>query len=873
MATKQLEILVMAQDHATRVFRDIGDSAEGAGARLEGLAEAGHGIHSILRQARNIGIAFELVPPVIDGVKAAFATLHGTVEEAASAQRGFFNALKEIPLVGKFVAPAFEAISNGWAHLIGHESTSELEAEVAKKKEILEQFAETAKKFKSDLAKEDEEAATAGLFPSDQQIEKAKAKYAAKQAEIHDFKRKLILAAGEGEDVREATAEVERMQEDADRIRLNEIREAHAKEIEEDQAFAAKLVAQEKSRFDAIESLQADFDRQQLEEQGRGLEAKIAGIQAAADKQVAALRAGLEKESEEKQKEIEALQPIAQSGGPDAAKAQQRQHELMESKADAYGLEGEQERIVKAKAADEAAAARNEELKRTQHDLLQQQADAGDKNVAEQLKEQAIADDLNAKRSALLAILKDGTAEQKAAAQAELQDLDVQQKKLAAIKAQNEENKQAAAEKKEDDETDRKIQEAMKREDEKNQHAEAREAKKDSAVGPADVEASQYLTGVTAKAEQQRSDPTTDAVKEASNWIQKLYEVCVQGQAAQERDHRRRQITITERAGGGEMAEATERFSQDLGIREISGNWTATRAWDVVNFTSGDPVDEAMNATGVLIGSPYPFTTSLVCTHLGVTENKLTKMVVVANYGISQIVANDPNPLLRPPMVSFRWGKESKQVDTDVNGNPILNSALDAFKNSHSKNFSVRYLTITRYESDYNEDQAAGYVDTCNSDSVILQGITRNPGQVYCLGIAPASEYQVGAPYVRVSYAFAVASPNTSGLTTQQIRYPWQFRVLDQGLRAQYQDPNNSNTKTLGNFWLGGSNAAQCTRDVLLNGHGVPIDPTILVTQSGYTPITQTLPSGVIVDTTSASATFLVYMDYAEQPFTPLGLE
>ncbi len=320
------------------------------------------------------------------------------------------------------------------------------------------------------------------------------------------------------------------------------------------------------------------------------------------------------------------------------------------------------------------------------------------------------------------------------------------------------------------------------------------------------------------------------------------------------------------------MAIATERFSNQLGVREISGNWTGTRAWDVVNFTSADLVDEAVAATGVLVGSPYPNTTSLVCTHIGPTENKLTKIVVVANYGISQIVANDPNPLLRAPFISFRWGKESKQVDTDNNGNPILNSALDAFKSNHSKNFSVRYLTISRYESYYNEDQAAMYIDTCNGDSVTLQGIVRNPGQVYCLGIAPAQEYQRGAPYVRVSYAFAIASPNTGGLTANQIRYPWQFRVLDQGLRAQYQDPDNNNTKTLGNFWLGGTNAQQCTRDVLLNGQGEPIDSTILVTQAGYTAVTQSLPSGVIVDTTSSAATFLIYMDYAEQAFSPLGL-
>ena len=235
------------------------------------------------------------------------------------------------------------------------------------------------------------------------------------------------------------------------------------------------------------------------------------------------------------------------------------------------------------------------------------------------------------------------------------------------------------------------------------------------------------------------------------------------------------------------MSTATERFSDQKCVREISGNWTATRGWDVIGpFTSFSPPDiedDAINATGVLIGSTHPFTSSLVCKQIGVTENKLTKCIVIANYGISMIVANDPNPLLRAPIVSFKWGKNSQQVDTDINGNPILNSALDAFKSNHSKNFSVRFLRITRYEPFYNESVAAQFVDTINNDSVVLQGITRSPGQVYCLGIAPAEDYQVGSPYVRVTYEFEIRTPSSGGLTALQKRHPFQPRLLDQGLR------------------------------------------------------------------------------------------
>jgi hypothetical protein len=313
---------------------------------------------------------------------------------------------------------------------------------------------------------------------------------------------------------------------------------------------------------------------------------------------------------------------------------------------------------------------------------------------------------------------------------------------------------------------------------------------------------------------------------------------------------------------------ATERFSEQKCTRDITGNWTATRGWDVIGYVSED---DAINATGVLVGASHPLTSSLVCTKIGLTENKLTKGVVIANYAVSTIIANDPNPLIRVPVVSWKWGKQSLPIDTDINGNPILNSATDAFRSNATRNFSVRFLRISRWEPYYNEALASQYVDTTNSGAVVLQGITRQPGQVYLLSYAPIEEYQVGAPYVHVAYEFEIRTPNTSGLTSLQIRYPFQLRLLDQGLRAQYQDPNNNNTKTLGNLWLGGQNTQQCNRDVLLNGQGQPMDSTIAVTQMLYTATSQTLPSTVMTDKVNG-ATFLIYMIYAEQDLTALGV-
>ena len=317
---------------------------------------------------------------------------------------------------------------------------------------------------------------------------------------------------------------------------------------------------------------------------------------------------------------------------------------------------------------------------------------------------------------------------------------------------------------------------------------------------------------------------------------------------------------------------ATERFTNATGVREISGNWTGVRAWDVIGMTASDPIDQAINATGVLVGSPYPNTTSLVCKQIGVTENKLTMMTVVANYGISTIVANDPNPLLRAPVISWKRSRQSLPVDTDINGNPILNSATDAFRSNSSRNFNIKFLTFKRWESSYNQSLADAFDNAVNSDSFTIQGITYSPGQAQLVSYVPIEEYQETARFVHVCYELEIRTPSGSGLTALQQRHPFQRRLMDQGLRGIYQDPNNSNTKTLGNFFLGGSGGQQCNRDVLLNGQGVPIDSTIVVTQAGYTAQTQTLPSTVLVDSATTGANFLIYFDYAELPFAALGI-
>lgn len=312
------------------------------------------------------------------------------------------------------------------------------------------------------------------------------------------------------------------------------------------------------------------------------------------------------------------------------------------------------------------------------------------------------------------------------------------------------------------------------------------------------------------------------------------------------------------------LAVATERWSDRKKTRTIDGNWTAYRGFDVIQYTTDD---DALNAVGIpKVGDSHPDTTYLTCTRVWLNENKFSKGIVLAEYQITPLLANDVNPLNRQPYIKWRRGKTSQNVDLDYNGNPILNSATDAFKGKMSRPFGVRYLTITKFEPYYNQAEADLYIESVNSDAITFEGITFQPGQVYCDSIVPPDAYQKGSVFVKVQYDFEIRTPNWPNLTDLQIRHPFQRRVLDQGTRAIYHD-DGDDTDKLGKLYL--PDGSEVTHDVLLDGNGRPLDSTIKVTAGMLDPVKQTPPKGVLVDSTEF-AVFLIYMDYPETAFANL---
>ena len=470
--SKQLEILVTARDQASGVFRQVGDSAEGLSGKLGGLnelAETGHGMHHLLRSARNIFIAFEVIPAATEAVKAAWATLSGTAEQAAEGQRALYNAIKEIPLVGKPAAEAAEWLGAKIAHAFGSESTAEIEAETAKKKQILEDFARDMEKLTKDVGKSDDQVAMIGLLPGEAAIEKAKEDFKHKMDDLKKVKADAIKRAGEdieqssdasnmkdrllmgGGDVdAEAKKKLEAMKNDLARANADIAREeanqkkllafatdqAHAKQLDEENQFSESLQEAQRKRADLLESLAEGLHQRELEADNRGFEARQANLKSQNEKEVRHILQAADEQRRAIEKRINDLTPSANSGDAaaqkqiEAWKQQQAQNEQFLGQAVGAAQDGGAARLSQGK---------DDQLRQSRLKILQDEAAAGDAAAKTSLRKMEYDKEMDATAKALLAIVKDtaSTDQQRVEAKRQLNELDKANKEHAAQESAN----------------------------------------------------------------------------------------------------------------------------------------------------------------------------------------------------------------------------------------------------------------------------------------------------------------------------------------------------------------------------------------------------------------------------------------------------
>jgi hypothetical protein len=120
-------------------------------------------------------------------------------------------------------------------------------------------------------------------------------------------------------------------------------------------------------------------------------------------------------------------------------------------------------------------------------------------------------------------------------------------------------------------------------------------------------------------------------------------------------------------------------------------------------------------------------------------------------------------------------GTEQDEVDVDIHGNPIVNSAGGAFDRSGTKTVNVLYLTIEQTEPRFSAQWAEDYFDTVNAGT--FYGFGR--GRVKVAYIGPVNPFVEADTEIRYRYRFEVRKHISEALQDAH-----KLRRLDMGMLA-----------------------------------------------------------------------------------------
>lgn len=320
--------------------------------------------------------------------------------------------------------------------------------------------------------------------------------------------------------------------------------------------------------------------------------------------------------------------------------------------------------------------------------------------------------------------------------------------------------------------------------------------------------------------------------------------------------------------------EVSERWSDEKLHKDYKSTaWTGIRAFDVLGVADAQAAAIASGSPyGAIprIGQQHPRTSSMAVHSVDPERTGFNLFKVTVNYAVGTFDGQE-DPLLQKPKLKWGIGSESLPVDHDADGNPLLNSALDAFDPPPSAEFTTIFLSITRNEPYFDVAKALAYSNRINANAFTIKGAgVVDSGQILCRSIQPTGEYIEGVRFVPVCYDFELRSglkQDSDGLWDG-----FKYRILDQGLRAFYDtslppariyDPDQPARLKA---------ATPVTTDVRLNGYGATFDGAYTVT-ANFSPSTGKTksPKGSIIDVAD-SAVFLKYKRIKTIDFSGLSL-
>lgn len=320
--------------------------------------------------------------------------------------------------------------------------------------------------------------------------------------------------------------------------------------------------------------------------------------------------------------------------------------------------------------------------------------------------------------------------------------------------------------------------------------------------------------------------------------------------------------------------EATERWSPESSRKGADFRWTATRGFDVTGFANEAECYDAPlvrshlpnNGRLPVINDPHPLYPRMLCDGVGITESTPTLKRMEASYSIpvSGSIHQEEDDKLSSPM-RIRWERTqiTEDVDRDIVGNRLMNSAREAFKSPFARRMTQIVLVLSRFEPFYDALKAQEFENTVNNGPVTLGGYIWPDQTVLCSIIAPSQEYKVGDSVILIEYRFEMRKDR------------WDSRHLDAGFNVHVGDGENAALYLANGERVSGEPA-------LLNGKGIAINTT-LKAGSHLNPREQVErdgpPPGAILeeippsDEFTGATAYLRYQQYAAANHSELGLQ
>ena len=310
------------------------------------------------------------------------------------------------------------------------------------------------------------------------------------------------------------------------------------------------------------------------------------------------------------------------------------------------------------------------------------------------------------------------------------------------------------------------------------------------------------------------------------------------------------------------MGIATERWSVNNGLSVQANRVVGRREWDVI--AADDERDAISSATVARIGEAHPRYPNMSARTISTTRKLGPQIYIVsAQYdtdtggGGGRDQPDDP----RNFAVRFQWSTNliEEQVEEDIKGNPITNSAGIAFEEAVMETVVQLQLRISRWEPGYSPIWAMQFMNTINEvEFNIATGLhsTRIPaGTAKLLRMQPTSAYAADAKLIEIEYMFEFRKDG------------WRKRVMDVGVHKIVSNRASDTEENTAPELILGTDKMPLGTPVRLNGMGMVFNPDL--NPEGY--VGPGPPAGSTVDDESEHTVFLCWDTLKSSRFSDLG--